>query len=60
MTGTRSRPETGLKRGTDRLTESSDFVETNFTLSFFRGDIEKQKDDLEQILLQRLNPPITE
>ncbi len=36
-------------------TESSDFVETNFTLSFFRGDIEKQKDDLEQILLQRLS-----
>jgi len=35
--------------------ERSSFVETIFTLSFYRGDLEKQKDDLEQILLQRLS-----
>ena len=40
-----------------RVAESknSEFIETIFALSFYYGDMEKQKDELEQILLQRLN-----
>ena len=36
-------------------TKRSEFTETSFTISFYDGDVEKQKDDLEQILLQRLS-----
>ena len=35
--------------------ETSEFVETSFLLSFYYGDMEKQNEDLERILLQRLS-----
>ncbi len=34
---------------------TSEFVETSFQISFYDGDVEKQKEDLEKILLQRLS-----
>ena len=36
-------------------TRTSEFIETSFSISFYFEDMEKQKDDLEQIFLQRFS-----